>query len=120
MGSPSPPSPTLPFAVKALRNAVLQCGQQLGAAQLSSLTAAEYANLLTSASNGTLSSTDEHAMQLHTVQRLSLLHLSWCALESADYVPALSWASQERSPGPEFHLTFTGVEFWTCPRYHPD
>ena len=94
MGSPSPPSPTLPFAVKALRNAVLQCGQQLGAAQLSSLTAAEYANLLTSASNGTLSSTDEHAMQLHTVQRLSLLHLSWCALTLDDYVPAFTWASQ--------------------------
>ena len=94
IGAPSPPAPTLSFGIKALRNAVLQCNTQLGAAQLSAMSSSDYTNLLASAANGTLSSTDEQAMQLHTVQRLSLLLLSWSALTMEDYVPALSWASQ--------------------------
>ena len=93
-GSPAPPAPTLSYGVKCLRNAVLQCGNQLGGAQLASISASEYASLLASASSGTLSSTDEHTMQLHCVQRLSQLHLAWCALEAADYLPALTWSSQ--------------------------
>jgi CCR4-NOT transcription complex subunit 10 len=93
-GAPAPPAPTLTYGVKCLRNAVLQCGAQLGGAQLASISASEYANLLASSAAGTLSSTDEHTMQLHCVQRLAQLHLSWCALEATDYVPALSWASQ--------------------------
>ena len=98
VGSPSSPAPTLSFGIKALRNAVLQCGVQLGAAQLSAMSSSDYANLLASAANGTLSSTDEQAMQLHAVQRLALLLLSWSALTMEDYVPALSWASQVRLP----------------------
>jgi CCR4-NOT transcription complex subunit 10 len=102
-GAPAPPSPTLSFGVKCLRNALIQCSVQLGAHQLSSVTAAEYANLLQSSANGSLSASDEQAMQHHAVQRLALLHLSWSALEIDDYVPALSWALQllgvEACPG---------------------
>ena len=93
-GSPAPPTPSLSYGVKCFRNAILQCGNQLGGSQLSSITAADHASLVASAANGTLSSADENTMQLHCVQRLAQLHLSYCALETGDYLPALSWALQ--------------------------
>jgi len=45
-------------------------------------------------SAGTLTGAEEGVVQLHSVQRLALLHLSWSSLELGDYIPALSWASQ--------------------------
>jgi len=44
-GSPEPPAPTLAYGIKCMRNALLLCGHQLGGAQLSSVSAAEYAAL---------------------------------------------------------------------------
>lgn len=94
IGSPAAPAPTLAFGLKCLRNALLLCGVQLGSAGLASVTAAEYAALLQSSANGTLSTAEELTLQLHSVQRLALLHLAYVSLSLGDAVPALSWASQ--------------------------
>lgn len=46
LGNPSAPAPTLAFGIKALRNCLMLCGAQLGAAQLASLSASEHASLV--------------------------------------------------------------------------
>jgi len=50
--------------------------------------------LLQSSAHGSLSTSDELTLQLHSVQRLALLHLAYVSLCLGDCVPALSWASQ--------------------------
>lgn len=82
-------SPSLAFGVKCLRNALQLCESQLG-----SIATADFAALQVSASHGSLSPTEELALQLQLVVRLSLLQLSWCALLQDDYVQALHCATQ--------------------------
>jgi len=82
-------TPSLTLGIKCLRNAL-----QLCEAQLSSVAAADYATLQASASQGLLTPSEELALQLHLVLRLSLLQLAWCALLQDDYVQALHCAAQ--------------------------
>jgi len=84
-----PAAPTLAFGVKCLRNALQLCESQLG-----SVSSTDYAALQASASQGTLSPSEEFTLQLHVILRLSLLQLAWCALEQDDYVQALHCSSQ--------------------------
>lgn len=83
--APAPPSPTLAYGVKCFRNALLLCetSGQLG----------DYAALQRSSAQGTLTPSEELALGLHSVQRLAMLQLSWCALTQDDHAPALSWAT---------------------------
>jgi len=93
-GSPAPAAPTLAFGLKCLRNALVLCTAQLGGSGAPAVSAADYAQLLSSSANGTSSPSDEQTLQLHAVLRLALLHLSWVSLALGDCVPALTWASQ--------------------------
>lgn len=83
------PACTLAFGVKCLRNALLLCESLLG-----SVSAGDYSALLQSSAQGNLSASEEYALQLHAMHRLSLLLLSWTALAQDDYLAALSWAQQ--------------------------
>ena len=83
------PSPTLAYGIKCLRNAL-----QLCEAQVRSVATADYSALQTSSSQGTLTSSEELALQMHIVLRLSLLQLSWCALLQDDYVQGLHCSTQ--------------------------
>mmetsp|Transcript_776 Transcript_776/g.2090 ORF Transcript_776/g.2090 Transcript_776/m.2090 type:complete len:621 (+) Transcript_776:337-2199(+) len=93
-GAPAAPAPTLSYGLKCLRNALVLCHMQLGGSGLSAVSAADYAQLLSSSANGTSSPSDEQTLQLHAVLRLSLLHLSWVSLTLGDFAPSLSWAYQ--------------------------
>ena len=93
-GAPAAAEPTLAFGLKSFRNALVLCHLQLGGSGLSSVSAAEYAQLVSSSASGTSSPSDEQTLQVHAVLRLALLHLSWICLSLGDYLPALSWASQ--------------------------
>lgn len=81
-------TPCLAYGIKCLKNAL-----QLCEAQLRTVATADYSALQVSASQGTLSPSEEVEVQLHLVQRLSQLQLAWCALLQDDYVQALDYSN---------------------------
>lgn len=83
------PEPTLLYGVKCLRNALVQCAEAQRAAG-----GQTHAALAAGAAHGTLSLLEEYALQTHTVQRLAMLQLAWCALTLDDFLTALSWAEK--------------------------
>jgi len=81
--------PTLAYGEKCLRNVLLLCAE----AQRAGGNAAHGA-LVAGAAQGTLSPLEEYTLGTHTVGRLALLQLAWCALTLDDHLPALAWAEQ--------------------------
>lgn len=88
-GASATPVPTLAYGVKCLRNALLLCDTQRAASA-----PVDYSALVAAHAQGTLTLSEESALQLFAVKWLALLQLSWAALMQEDYSQALAWAQQ--------------------------
>lgn len=89
VGSPAAPAPTMAYGAKCFRNALFLCEAARAASGHG-----DYASLTAANAQGSLTLSEEQALQLYTVERLALLQLSWGALIAEDPVMALNWADE--------------------------
>ncbi len=90
-GEKDGPAPTLAFGAQALRNALLLSSSALSE---SAGATADFPSLVRLSVQGVLSSSEEHALQMHAVERLALIKLAWIALVERDQQQALGYANQ--------------------------
>merc|ERR1712070_564472 len=83
VGSPAAPAPTMAYGAKCFRNALFLCEAARAASGHG-----DYASLTAANAQGSLTPSEEQALQLYTVERLALLQLSWGALIAEDPVMA--------------------------------